>query len=173
MKSRRRRKLGFAVATDMPFLEPMRLGFDRSAAVRTRLVTRSWAWRQPGYPADALTDAHIHYLSISSIPGRRMEEQQLQTSRRVRSVDDDCRRLARDQALSDSRPARGVRGAGRPRQDGGCSRRRPISTEEQSMQLNALADAGASLVRARAVREGIEGRSESRRKLEPASRHSR
>jgi len=45
-----------------------------------------------------------------------------------------------------------------------------FSTEERSMQLNALADAGASRSERGSVREDIEGCSGSRWKLEPASK---
>src|SRR5580658_1285315 len=58
-----RKELGFAVATDTPYLEPMRLGSTIGGGSDTLGYTLM-GMAAAGYPADALTDAHIHYLSI-------------------------------------------------------------------------------------------------------------
>jgi N-acyl-D-amino-acid deacylase len=57
-----KKELGFAVATDMPYLEPMRLGSTIGGGADTLGYTLM-GMAAAGYPADALTDAHIHYLS--------------------------------------------------------------------------------------------------------------
>ena len=58
-----KKELGFAVATDKPYLEPMRLGSTIGGGSDTLGYTLM-GMAAAGYPADALTDAHIHYLSI-------------------------------------------------------------------------------------------------------------
>jgi ankyrin repeat protein len=62
-----RKELGFAVATDKPFLEPMRLGSTIGGGSDTLGYTLM-GMAAAGYPADALTDAHVHYLSIYQFP---------------------------------------------------------------------------------------------------------
>jgi ankyrin repeat protein len=57
----------FAAATDKPFLEPMRVGSTIGGAAGTLGYTLI-GMAAAGYPADALTDAHIHYLSIHQLP---------------------------------------------------------------------------------------------------------
>jgi hypothetical protein len=58
-----KKELGFAVATEKPFLEQMRLG----SAIGGGSVTLGYTlmgMSAAGYKADALTDAHVHYLTI-------------------------------------------------------------------------------------------------------------
>jgi ankyrin repeat protein len=62
-----KKELGFAVATDLPFLEPMRLGSTIGGGSDTLGYTLM-GMAAAGYPADALTDSHIHYLSIYQFP---------------------------------------------------------------------------------------------------------
>ena len=62
-----KKELGFAVATDKPYLEPMRLGSTIGGGSDTLGYTLM-GMAAAGYPADALTDAHIHYLSIYQFP---------------------------------------------------------------------------------------------------------
>src|ERR1051326_8458687 len=62
-----KKELGFAVATEKPFLEQMRLG----SAIGGDSVTLGYTlmgMAAAGYPADALTDSHIHYLAINQFP---------------------------------------------------------------------------------------------------------
>jgi hypothetical protein len=62
-----RKELGFAVATDMPFLEPMRLGSTIGGGSDTLGYTLM-GMAAAGYRADALTDSHIHYFAINQFP---------------------------------------------------------------------------------------------------------
>ena len=62
-----RKEVGFAVATDMPYLEPNRLGASIGGGSDTLGYTLM-GMAAAGYPADALTDAHVHYLSIYQFP---------------------------------------------------------------------------------------------------------
>jgi ankyrin repeat protein len=62
-----KKELGFAVATDRPFFEPMRLGSTIGGAATTIGYTLM-GMAAAGYPADAETDSHVHYLSITQSP---------------------------------------------------------------------------------------------------------
>jgi ankyrin repeat protein len=137
-----RKELEFAVTTDTPYLEPMRTGSTIGGGSDTLGYTLI-GMAAAGYKADALTDAHIHYLSIHQYPDgawrttsyRPPEEYGPFTTTAValraislypipgrREEFDERRMRARRWLLS-------VKAA---------------TTEERSMQLNALADAGAS-----------------------------
>jgi hypothetical protein len=137
-----KKELEFAVATDMPYLEPMRLGSTIGGGSDTLGYTLM-GMAAAGYPADALTDAHIHYLSINqladgswrTISYRPPEEYGPFTTTAVvlRSMklypipgrrEEFQKRIARAKRWLLSAQA--------------------SSQEERSMQLNALADAGAS-----------------------------
>ena len=61
-----KKELGFAVTTDKPFLEPMRLGSTIGGGSDTLGYTLM-GMAAAGYPADALTDAHIHYLGLNQL----------------------------------------------------------------------------------------------------------
>ena len=62
-----RKELGFAVATEKPFFDQMRLGSAIGGGADTLGYTLM-GMSAAGYPADALTDSHIHYLSIYQYP---------------------------------------------------------------------------------------------------------
>ena len=62
-----KKELGFAVATDKPYFEPMRLGSTIGGAVTTIGYTLM-GMAAAGYQADAETDSHVHYLSINQFP---------------------------------------------------------------------------------------------------------
>jgi ankyrin repeat protein len=62
-----KKELGFAVATDKPYFEPMRLGSTIGGAATTIGYTLM-GMAAAGYQADAETDAHVHYLSINQLP---------------------------------------------------------------------------------------------------------
>src|SRR5713101_5398442 len=62
-----KKELGFAVATDTPYLEPMRMGSTIGGGSDTLGFTLM-GMAAAGYPADALPHAHIHYLSIYQFP---------------------------------------------------------------------------------------------------------
>jgi hypothetical protein len=61
------KELGFAVATDKPYFEPMRLGSTIGGAATTIGYTLM-GMAAAGYAADAETDAHVHYLAINQLP---------------------------------------------------------------------------------------------------------
>jgi ankyrin repeat protein len=137
-----KKELGFAVATDMPYLEPMRLGSTIGGGSDTLGYTLM-GMAAAGYPADALTDAHIHYLAIYQLADgswrttsyRPPEEYGAFSTTAVvlRSI-----KLyaipGRREELRDriARAKRWLLSA------------QASSQEERSMQLIALADAGAS-----------------------------
>jgi ankyrin repeat protein len=137
-----KKELGFAVATDMPYLEPMRLGSTIGGGSDTLGYTLM-GMAAAGYPADALTDAHIHYLSIYQLADgswrtnsyRPPEEYGPFTTTAVvlRSIKlypiPGRREEFRDRI---ARAKRWLLSA------------QASSQEERSMQLIALADAGAS-----------------------------
>jgi ankyrin repeat protein len=136
------KELGFAVATDSPFLEPMRLGSTIGGGSDTLGYTLM-GMAAAGYPADALTDAHIHYLSIYQFPDgawrttsyRPPEEYGPFTTtavalRAIRLYPIPGRRKEFEERFV--RAKQWLLSA------------KATSTEERSMQLNALADAGAS-----------------------------
>jgi ankyrin repeat protein len=62
-----KKELGFAVATDKPYFESMRLGSTIGGAATTIGYTLM-GMAAAGYRADAETDAHVHYLSINQFP---------------------------------------------------------------------------------------------------------
>src|SRR5215469_14957554 len=62
-----KKELGFAVATDKPYFEPMRLGSTIGGAATTIGYTLM-GMAAAGYQPDAETDSHVHYLSINQFP---------------------------------------------------------------------------------------------------------
>jgi hypothetical protein len=137
-----KKEMGFAAATDMPYLEPMRLGSTIGGGSDTLGYTLM-GMAAAGYPADALTDAHIHYFSNYQLADgswrttsyRPPEEYGPFTTTAVvlRAIKlypiPGRREEFRDRV---ARAKRWLLAA------------KASSQEEQSMQLNALADAGAS-----------------------------
>jgi ankyrin repeat protein len=137
-----KKELGFAVATDMPYLEPMRLGSTIGGASNTLGYTLM-GMAAASYPADALTDAHIHYLSIHQSPDgawrnnsyRPPEEYSPFTTtavvlRAIKLYPIPGRREEFENRVSNAK--RWLLSA------------KAYSVEERAMQLNGLADAGAS-----------------------------
>jgi ankyrin repeat protein len=137
-----KKELGFAVATDTPFLEPMRLGSTIGGGSDTLGYTLM-GMAAAGHPADALTDAHIHYLSIFQFPDgawrttsyRPPEEYGPFTTtavalRAIRLYPIPGRRVEFEDRFV--RAKRWLLAA------------KASSAEERAMQLNGLADAGAS-----------------------------
>jgi ankyrin repeat protein len=137
-----KKEMDFAVATDMPYLEPMRLGSTIGGGSDTLGYTLM-GMAAAGYPADALTDAHIHYFSNYQLADgswrtttyRPPEEYGPFTTTAVvlRAIKlypiPGRREEFRDRV---ARAKRWLLTA------------KVSSQEERSMQLNALADAGAS-----------------------------
>ena len=148
-----KKELGFAVATDQPYLEPMRLGSTIGGASNTLGYTLM-GMAAAGYAADALTDAHIHYLSIHQSPDgawrntsyRPPEEYSTFTTtavvlRAIRLYSIPGRHEEFEERLA--RAKRWLLSA------------KAYSVEERSMQLNALADAGASIPERSLVVKGL------------------
>ena len=138
-----KKELGFAVATEKPFFEAMRLGSSiggDSVTVSYTLMGMAAA----GYPADALTDSHIHFLSISQYPDGAwrhtnsyrppLEYSPIATTavalRAIQLYPIPGRREEFEERFV--RAKRWLLAA------------KPYSGEEQSMQLNGLAAAGAT-----------------------------
>jgi ankyrin repeat protein len=136
------KEVGFAVATDMPYLEPNRLGSSIGGGSDTIGYTLM-GMAAAGYPHDALTDAHIHYLSLNQFPDgsfrntsyRPPSEYSAFTTtavalRAIKLYPIPGRREEFEERVS--RAKRWLLAA------------KPHTNEERSMQLNALADAGAT-----------------------------
>jgi squalene-hopene/tetraprenyl-beta-curcumene cyclase len=137
-----KKELEFAVATDKPYFESMRLGSTIGGGSDTLGYTLM-GMAAAGYPADALTDSHIHYLSVNQFPDgawrttsyRPPEEYGpfATTAVALRAIrlypipgrrDEFKERLARAKRWLLFAKA--------------------VSEEERAMQLNGLADAGAA-----------------------------
>jgi ankyrin repeat protein len=138
-----RKELGFAVATDTPYLEAMRTGSTIGGGSDTLGYTLM-GMAAAGYPADALTDAHIHYLSMYQFPDgawrttsyRPPEEYGPFTTTAVALRAIRLYPIPGRREEFEERYARARRWLLAAKAD---------SIEERSMQLHALADAGASL----------------------------
>src|SRR5712691_205013 len=137
-----KKELGYAVTTDTPYLEPMRTGSTIGGGSDTLGYTLM-GMAAAGHPADALTDAHVHYLSIYQFPDgawrttsyRPPEEYGPFTTtavalRAIRLYSIPGRREEFEERVA--RAKRWLLTA------------KAFSQEERSMQLNGLADAGAS-----------------------------
>jgi ankyrin repeat protein len=137
-----KRELEFAVATDKPYFEPMRLGSTIGGGSDTLGYTLM-GMAAAGYPADALTDSHIHYLSINQLSDgswrttsyRPPEEYgPFSTTavalRAIRLYPIPGRREEFQERLA--RAKKWLLSA------------KAVSEEERAMQLNGLADAGAT-----------------------------
>jgi ankyrin repeat protein len=137
-----KKEVGFAVATDMPYLEPNRLGSSIGGGPDTIGYTLM-GMAAAGYPADALTDAHIHYLLLSQALDGAFRNTSYRPPSEYSAFTTTAVALraiklyplpGRHEEFEDrvSRAKRWLLSA------------KPFSMEERSMQLNALADAGAS-----------------------------
>ena len=137
-----KKELEFAVATDKPYFESMRVGSTIGGGSDTLGYTLM-GMAAAGYPADALTDSHIHYLSINQFPDgawrttsyRPPEEYgpfatTAVALRAIRLYPIPGRREEFKERLA--RAKRWLLSA------------KAVSEEERAMQLNGLADAGAT-----------------------------
>jgi Prenyltransferase and squalene oxidase repeat len=137
-----KKELDFAVATDRPYFESMRLGSTIGGASDTLGYTLM-GMAAAGYPADAFTDSHIHYLSLSQLSNgswrttsyRPPEEYGAFSTtavalRAIRLYPIPGRREEFKERLA--RAKRWLLSA------------KAVSEEERAMQLNGLADAGAT-----------------------------
>src|SRR3989441_3211356 len=138
-----KKELGFAIATDEPVLEPNRLGASPIGGGSDTLGYTLMGMAAAGSPADALTDAHIHYMSLNQFPDGSFRNNSYRppteygsfttTALALRSIKlypIPGRREEFEQRVSRAR--RWLLSA------------KVFSLEERSMQLNGLADAGAS-----------------------------
>jgi ankyrin repeat protein len=137
-----KKELEFAVATDKPYFESMRLGSTIGGGSDTLGYTLM-GMAAAGYPADALTDSHIHYLSINQLSDgswrtasyRPPEEYgpfatTAVALRAIRLYPIPGRREEFQQRLA--RAKKWLLSA------------KALSEEERAMQLNGLADAGGT-----------------------------
>ncbi|PWT98012.1 MAG: hypothetical protein C5B51_30190 [Terriglobia bacterium] len=137
-----RKELEYAVATDKPYFESMRLGSTIGGASDTLGYTLM-GMAAAGYPADPLTDSHIHYLSINQFPDgtwrttsyRPPEEYGPFTTTAV------ALRAIRLYPIPGRREEFNERQARAKRW---LLSAKAVSEEERAMQLNGLADAGAT-----------------------------
>jgi hypothetical protein len=138
-----RKELNFAVATDKPYFEPMRLGSTIGGAATTIGYTLM-GMAAAGYPADAETDAHVHYLAINQFPDGSWRL----TSYRPPAEYSPFTTTAVVLRALRLYPIPGRReefqeGFGRAKK--WLLAAKAISEEERSMQLLGLADAGATV----------------------------
>src|SRR5579872_4247273 len=63
-----KKELGFAIATDAPILESNRLGASPIGGGSDTLGYTLMGMAAAGSPGDALTDAHVHYMSLNQFP---------------------------------------------------------------------------------------------------------
>jgi ankyrin repeat protein len=137
-----KKEVAFAASTDLPYLEPMRLGSTIGGGADTLGYTLM-GMAAAGYPADALTDAHIHYFSNYQLGDgswrttsyRPPEEYGAFTTTAVVLRAIKLYPIPGRQEEFRDRVARAKRW---------LIAAKASSQEERSMQLNALADAGAS-----------------------------
>ena len=138
------KELGFAVATEMPYLESMRLGSSIGGAAVTLSYTLM-GMAAAGYPADSLTDAHVHFLALHQYPDGAWRHTTSYRSPLEYSPIATTAVVLRAMRLY---PIRGrseefTRRFARAKD--WLLDAEPYSGEEQSMQINGLADAGATL----------------------------
>ena len=166
-----KKEAGFAVATDNAVLEPI-AWVRPSAEGSNTLGYTLMGMAAAGYPAEQLTDAHIHYFSIHQSRDGAWRNSSYRPPEEYSALTTTAVRLACDKTLSVARPARGVCRASHSREE--------MAALGEDLFDRGTIDAAERARRcrrqpggARAVREGIESDSESRWKLEPASRYSR
>src|SRR2546425_931101 len=138
-----KKELGFAIATDEPVLEPNRLGSSPIGGGSDTLGYTLMGMAAAGAAADALTDAHIHFMSLNQYLDGAFRN----ASYRPPSEYGPFTTSAVAVRSIKLYPIPGRREEFKERVD--RARRwllsaKAFSTEERSMQLNALADAGAS-----------------------------
>jgi ankyrin repeat protein len=137
-----KKELGFAVATDKPYFESMRLGSTIGGAATTIGYTLM-GMAAAGYPADAETDSHVHYLSINQFPDGSWRL----TSYRPPAEYSPFTTTAVALRALRLYPIPGRRDEFKERYERAKNwllAAKAVSEEERSMQLLGLADAGAT-----------------------------
>src|SRR5437870_4314351 len=138
-----KKELGFAIATDEPVLEPNRLGSSPIGGGSDTLGYTLMGMAAAGAPADALTDAHIHYMSLNQYPDGAFRNSSYRPPTEYGPFTTTAVALRSIKLY----PIPGRREEFKERVDRAkrwLLSAKAFSTEERSMQLNALADAGAS-----------------------------
>ena len=138
-----KKELGFAIATDEPVLEPNRLGSSPIGGGSDTLGYTLMGMAAAGAPADALTDAHIHYMSLNQYPDGAFRNSSYRPPTEYSPFTTTAVALRSIKLY----PIPGRREEFKERVDRAkrwLLSQKASSTEERSLQLNALADAGAS-----------------------------
>ena len=138
-----KKELGFAIATDEPVLEYNRLGTSPIGGGSDTLGYTLMGMAAAGAPADTLTDAHIHYMSLNQYPDGSFRNSSYRPPTEY-SWFTTTAVVLRSIKLY---PIPGRREEFKERVERAkrwLLSTKAYSTEERSMQLNALADAGAS-----------------------------
>ncbi len=138
-----KKELGFAIATDEPVLEPNRLGASPIGGGSDTLGYTLMGMAAAGAPADALTDAHIHFISLNQYPDGAFRNASYRPPSEYAPFTTTA--LALRAIKLYPIPGRAEEFEERvSRAKKWLLSAKPYSNEERSMQLNALADAGAS-----------------------------
>ena len=138
-----KKELGFAIATDEPVLEPNRLGSSPIGGGSDTLGYTLMGMAAAGAPADALTDAHIHYMSLNQYPDGAFRNSSYRPPTEYSPFTTTAVALRSIKLY----PIPGRREEFKERVDRAkrwLLSQKASSAEERSLQLNALADAGAS-----------------------------
>ncbi len=138
-----KKELGFAIATDEPVLEPNRLGSSPIGGGSDTLGYTLMGMAAAGAPADALTDAHIHYMSLNQYPDGAFRNSSYRPPTEYGPFTTTAVVLRSIKLY----PIPGRREEFKERVERAkrwLLSAKAFSTEERSMQINALADAGAS-----------------------------
>jgi hypothetical protein len=139
-----KKELGFAIATDEPVLEPNRLGASPIGGGTDTLGYTLMGMAAAGAPADALTDAHIHFMSLNQHPDGAFRNASYRppseygpfttTALALRSIK--LYPIPGRREEFQERVARAKKW---------LLSAKTYTNEQRSMQLNGLADAGASV----------------------------
>ncbi len=138
-----KKELGFAIATDEPVLEPNRLGSSPIGGGSDTLGYTLMGMAAAGAPADALTDAHIHYMSLNQYPDGAFRNSSYRPPTEYGPFTTTAVVLRSIKLY----PIPGRREEFKERVERAkrwLLSAKAFSTEERSMQINALADASAS-----------------------------
>src|SRR5437667_64398 len=138
-----KKELGFAIATDEPVLEPNRLGSSPIGGGSDTLGYTLMGMAAAGAPADVLTDAHIHYMSLNQYPDGAFRNSSYRPPTEYSPLTTTAVVLRSIKLY----PIPGRREEFKERVERAkrwLLSAKAFSPEARSMQLNALADAGAS-----------------------------
>jgi len=138
-----KKELGFAIATDEPVLEDNRLGASPIGGGSDTIGYTLAGMAAAGAPADALTDAHIHFISLNQYPDGAFKNLSYRPPLEYSPFTTTA--LALHAIKLYPIPGRREEFEERlQRAKRWLLLAQAWSTEERAMQLNALADAGAS-----------------------------